>query len=431
MTRPTPVVNPDPAARRSANERLSQRLRRGAFWSAWPAWPAVPTLGLALAVLVGCGGGGEADSASSSSTTAASASSYTEGTLSGFGSIIVNGVRFDETSATVLDDAGTQKTASALKLGMQVTVDSGRVDASTSTAKAARVRFRSAVLGPVAAVDTGASSLTVLGQTVDVTAATVFGDGLSAGLSAVAADSVVEVHGVPDSATGHLVATRIEAVTTAPSSYKLRGTVAALDTTAKTFQIGAATVSYAAVATVPSTLADGVTMRVVLATASVNGVWQATALGDATPKLSDTTTSVHVRGRISAFTSATAFTVNGLAVDASAASFPDGSDTLALGVAVEVKGTVTNGVLVATEVQIESRHSGDDSRKYQLHGSVTSLDTAAKTFVLRGVTVDYSAVTTWTNGTEASLAVGSQLRVVGTVGASRTQLSATSIRFEQ
>lgn len=384
---------------------------------------------LLLSLLAGCGGGGQDSASSASAAPSASAAVLTEGTLGGFGSIYVNGVRFDESSATVLDDAGSTKTASALKLGMQVSVDSGTVDSATGTAKASQVRYGSLVLGPVSAVDAAAGTLTVLGQAVTTSSSTVFGDTLAAGLSAVAAGAVVEVHGLPDSATGTLLATRIESPSTTPTSYKLRGTVSGLDTTAKTFQIGAAAISYAAVTSVPSTLANGAQQRVVLATAPVNGVWQATSLGSTKRSVVDSTT-VHVRGAISAFSSASSFTVNGLTVDASAASFPDGSAGLALGTQVEVKGTVSNGVLVATEVSIETRHSQDDSRKLQLRGAITALDTTAKTLVVRGVTVDYSSSTlAWENGSEASLAVGVTVRVVGTVGSTRTQVLASKIRF--
>lgn len=390
---------------------------------------AGPAAALVLALLAACGGGGQDTAASAGTVPSATAAVLTEGTLSGFGSIYVNGVRFDESTATVLDDAGSSKTASALKLGMQVSVDSGTLDTSTATAKASQVRYGSLVLGPVSVVDATAGTLTVLGQRVSVSSSTVFGDTLAAGLSAVAAGAVVEVHGLPDSATGALLATRIEAPSTPPSSYKLRGTVASLNTTAKTFSIGAAAISYATVANVPSSLADGAQQRVVLATSPVDGVWQASSLGGTRRAVADTT-AVHVRGAISAFSSAASFTVNGLAVDAATASFPDGSTGLALGTQVEVKGTVSNGVLVATEVSIETRHSHDDSRKLQLRGAITALDTVAKTFVVRGVTVDYSSSTlAWDNGSEASLAVGVSVRVVGTVGSTRTQVLASKVRI--
>ena len=384
----------------------------------------------AAAVVTACGGGGSADAGASASTVTPTA--FTQGTITGFGSIMVNGVRFDESAATVTDDAGNASSAQALRLGMRVEVDHAGVDASAATARAAAVRFGSLVLGPVASVNVAGNTLTLLGQVVDVTASTVFSDSLAAGLSAVLAGAVIEVHGLADAATGHISATRVEAASSA-TRYKLRGSVAGLNTAAKTFNIGAAAISYAALAStaVPSGLANGLALRVELATAQSAGFWVASALG---------VKGLHtdhgnglggqVRGKITAFTSATRFTVDGVVVDASAASFPDGSSGLALGVEVEVDGSVSNGVLVATQVSIESRHQGDDSHQWQLFGAISALDAAAKTFVVRGVTVSYGAATRYVGGTVADLALGRKVHVKGTVGSNRTQVQASVVSFE-
>ena len=382
-----------------------------------------------LALMVGCGGGG-ADAGTSGMATPSGTTvvAYTQGTITGFGSVIVNGVRFDDTAATVTDDDGSKQALGALRLGMRVEVDSGTVDRLSATAKAMALRFGGLVTGPVSAVDTSANTLTVMGQVVDVTTTTVFDDTLATGLSAITPGAVVEVHGLRDAATGHIVATRVEPESNA-TAYKLRGTVAALDTTAKTFSIGGAAISYAGVAAVPTALANGVNLRVALATAAVSGVWQATALGVRAAR-TDSLAQAHVRGAISAFTSAAAFTVDGIVVDASNAAFPDGSTGLALGAQVEVEGTLSNGVLVATKVGLESRHTGDDSRRFELHGAISTIDTTAKTFVLRGVTVNYGGTVAYTGGTEAGLVVGAKVEVKGGVGSTRTQVVATKIRFE-
>ena len=399
-------------------------LSRSPGWRAWQ--PSLAVLALVAAV-AGCGGGG---SPADSVVTATPASAFTLGTITGFGSIIVNGVRFDESSASVTDDDGTQRTAAALALGMRVEVDSGAVDAASATAHAAAVRFGSLVLGPVAAVDVAASTLTVLGQVVDVSTSTVFSDSLSAGLSAVAVRAVVEVHGLVNAATGHITATRIESATGA-TAYKLRGTVAALDSTAKTFMINGTLVSYAglAVSAVPATLANGVTLRVVLATAQSGGVWVAQSLGLKRTKPQDSE-AAEVRGRITAFTSSASFSVDGLVVDASAASFPDGSSGLALGVAVEVQGKTSNGVLLARRVEIESSHLGDDDHAWHLFGAITAVNAAARTFVVRGTTVSYGDATTYVNGSLADLLVGRKLHVKGAVGSNQNQVQAVTITFD-
>jgi len=387
--------------------------------------------GLALAVIAGCGGGGGDAGLPAASGGTSAALAYTQGTVTGFGSVIVNGVRFDDSSATVSDDNGSPAAPGALRLGMRVEVDSSAVDASTASATAHAVRFGAQLVGPVTAINTNAGTLTALGQVVDITATTVFDDSLSGGLGALALADVVEVHGVNDVATGHIVATRIEREASV-SAYQLRGSVTALDPTAKTFFIGAAAISYAGVpaAGVPNTLADGVLLRVQLDPTPVAGVWTATSLGIKGHSLPVGATTAQVRGSVSAFTSATAFSVDGLPVDASAASFPDGSAGLALGVMVEVHGTVSNGVLVATKVELESQHQGDDNRRIELHGAITAVDSTAKTFVVRGVTVSYAGSVTYPNGSQAGLVVGAKVEVKGGVGSTRTLVQAVRIQFE-
>ena len=419
-----PCALASPATTRSAQPP-------GSGWRAWQ--PTLAVLALVAAV-AGCGGGG---GVADSLVAATPVSAFTQGTITGFGSIIVNGVRFDESSASVTDDAGTQRSATALALGMRVEVDSGAVDASSATAHAAAVRYGSLMLGPVAAVDSSASTVTVLGQVVDVSSSTVFSDSLSAGLSAVTVGALVEVHGQVNAATGHITATRIESATGA-TAYKLRGTVAGLDSTAKTFTLNGTLISYAGVAAsdVPSTLANGASLRVLLTTAQSGGVWVAQSLGVKGGKPEDRATA-HLRGSITAFTpgtstsTSTSFSVDGVVVDASAANFLDGSSGLALGVAVEVQGKMSNGVLVASRVEIESRHLDDDDHAWHLFGAITSVNAAAKTFVVHGTTVRYGDATIYVNGSLADLVVGGRkLHVKGAVGSTRSQVQAATITFE-
>ncbi len=408
---------------------------------------AATLLAAGLAVLAGCGGGGgdsgTAAASGSGTSAAAGATDYTVGTITGFGSVIVNGVRYDDSSVKAVDDSGSEI---KMALGMTASVDSSSVDSSTRTARAHAIRIGSRLLGPIAAgslvLSGSTGTMTVLGQTVDVTESTVFDDTLSAGLPALSEGAVIEVHALPDSATGHLVATRIEARTGA-TAYKLVGTVAGLDSTAKTFSIGAARIGYASASGVSSTLADGQTVRVTLATtapATSSEAWTATRVDRGRGAVSTDTGSVStvaVRGDISSLTSATSFTVAGVKVDASSATVTPVGSTLAAGVAVVVKGSISNGVLVATSVLVDSYdRTGGGKGRFELHGTVGSLDTTAKTFVVVGskvnVTVDYSSSSlSWTNGTEATLANGVKVEVRGGVGSTRTRIVATAIQFER
>ena len=382
----------------------------------------------AALLLAACGGGGDA-TPTSPTQTPERAAAYSAGPISGFGSVIVNGVRFDDSSAAVSDDDGVGHSRSELKLGMMVEVASAAVDRAKASGRAIGIRFGSALRGPVASVNAAAGTLTVLGQAVQVSATTVFGDGLAGGLAGLGAGTVLEVHGLFDATKNAIQATRLE-VKTAAAVYRVRGAISNLDSVAKTFRIGGATIAYgsAGVNADLGPLANGQVVRVLLQTAQVNGAWVATALRTAANKLDDCADG-HLRGSITAFTSSTQFSVNGAPVDARSASFPDGIAGIVLGARVEIEGSIVNGVLVATKVELDDEHAGSRHAP-ELHGNIASIDAAAKTFSLRGITVSYAGAVTYSNGVAADLAVGRSVEVKGQLGADRSTLAATRIKFE-
>lgn len=384
----------------------------------------------AAALLAGCGGGGDAGTSPfGTGASGASTGSFAAGAISGFGSVIVNGVRFDDSIAKVSDDDGGAADSSALKLGMRVEIQGGAVsdDGTGPRAMAKEIRFGSELVGPVSAVDATAKSLVVLGQTVLVVDTTVIDDRLVGGFAAITVGSILEVHGTRDAATGAITATRIEP-TAAAAAFKLRGIVANLDSTAKTFTIGAALVSYAGANPVPANLANGLMVRVRVQAAPVGAALVATRIDVAAPRVDDAN-EAEIEGSITAFTSSASFSVNGIPVDASNATFPEGTTGVVLGAQIEVHGTSSNGVVMASRVDVEN-HAQRHDEGFELHGAITAIDTAAKTFVLRGVTVSYGATAVdFRKGTEAQLAVGVRLEVRGTLSADGTMLQAMRISF--
>ena len=101
---------------------------------------------------------------------------FAQGPISGFGSIIVNGVKFDESSARVEDDDGGLQSSANLRLGMAVQVQAGpssTVGAVTS-AQASLVRVTRSVVGTVGSVQVAQSRFTVLGQPIVVGPGTAF-----------------------------------------------------------------------------------------------------------------------------------------------------------------------------------------------------------------------------------------------------------------
>jgi hypothetical protein len=126
---------------------------------------AAASIGLAAAtILAACGGGSSGGMSSSSSVAHAS------GTITGFGSVFVNGHEFATDMHTqVLDGDNDDAASSTSSLTVGMTVD---VDASSGSAT--MLRFTSAVRGEVDAVNQMNGTLTVLGQTVQTTGGTSF-----------------------------------------------------------------------------------------------------------------------------------------------------------------------------------------------------------------------------------------------------------------
>jgi hypothetical protein len=352
---------------------------------------------------------------------------YTAGPITGFGSVIVGGVRFDDSAAEVQDEDGVRRSRDDLRLGMTVEVQSDSITSGSSgaTARAARIRFESELNGPVGIVSQATSSFTILGQNVSVDATTVFDDRLSGGLAGLRFADLVRVYAVFDVALQRYRATRVEP-STALAGLRLRGPVTALNTQAQTLNIGAVTYPFAGAPNVPAGLAVGQYVLLRLEFESLRNGWVVRGFGEALPTLPDADRA-KVEGLITSFTSPATFSVGGRAVDASAASV-GGSGSLAVGVRVEVEGSVRLGLLRATRVTIKS---DDDIRdRFELFGPITAVNAAQATIVVRGTTVSTAGPNLrYDNGGPADLQVGRPVEVRGQLAADRRTLEATRIRF--
>lgn len=378
---------------------------------------------LALAAfLASCGGG------VGTGGTGGDATAYASGPITGFGSVFVGGVRFDDSAATVEDADGGGRSRDDLRLGMTVEVDSSAIttDGNGSTASARRIQFESEIQGLVGLVNVNASTFTVLGQTVLVDATTVFDDRIAGGLAGLSTGQGVEVYAVFDAAALRYRATRVE-----PSSLsgglRLRGPVRVLDTTAQTLTVGSNSYSYAGASSIPAGLAVGQFVR--LRMALDTGRWVVRSFG-AAPRVVAEGDGVKVEGLVSALTSTSLFSVNGRAVDASAATLlPAGTTGLVVGARVEVEGVVRGGVFVASKVKVVSDTDLQD-RGFELIGSITAVNVAQSTITLRGVTVSTArSDLRIDNGTLANLVVGQAVEVKGGLAADRRTLEATRIKI--
>lgn len=371
--------------------------------------------------LAGCGGGdgGASISVGAGGVGGGGTGSFSVGSISGIGSIVVNGVRYDDSSARVLNDDGDLRDRRELKLGMVVRVK-GKVNArkADKTDEADEIGFGSELLGPI---DSGSISVTaqtfkVLGQNVQVTATTIFEDGLT--FAALAANDIVDVYGFVDPALGLMSATRIERKVLANvRAFKLQGKVSNL--TATTFQIGTLLVGFTADVVPPRlSLSNGLLVRVRLATTATTSATAARTALRVRPvefEIEDYN-EAEVKGTITEFTSSARFSVNGLQVDASNITAAAG---LRLGVRVEVEGRLVRGVLIAKKVELEDEQ---DPLKFELQGTVSNLTTApgSVTFTLTStggisakVTVVLSAVVFENRLTAADLRNGIKLEIKG------------------
>ncbi|MDH4287219.1 MAG: DUF5666 domain-containing protein [Aquincola sp.] len=376
--------------------------------------------------LAACGGGVETGGTGATGA-------FIEGPITGFGSIIVEGVRFDESAARIEDADGGGIVRDALRLGMVVEVESNRpVDDGSGgrNATATRVRVGGSLVGPLEAVTPGGNFIRVLGQLVRLTPATVF-EGVTGGVGGLNPNvDVLEVHGYPspEAALSDMVATRVERRSSAPARFRVRGIARDVTPagTPPTLRVGTAVFDLSA-SGVPGGLADGSVVRMVVGTAQSAGRWPVVTAVVESRRLEDSD-QAEVEGLITSLATQRSFSVNGVPVDASNATLP--ATALALGTRVEVKGRAGSGVLVASSVELRTDldliNEGID-----LRGTLSGLDTVGKTFLLRGVTVFYGANPQYDpSGTgEANLQTNPCVRVRGQLDADRVRVLATRIEF--
>jgi hypothetical protein len=348
---------------------------------------------------------------------------FASGPITGFGSIVVDAVHFDESAARIEGDDGAGRDSSELRLGTMVEVDSGEIRNGAATAS--QVRIVSALIGSVESVASGA--LVVNGLTVHIDAGTVFDERFVGGPAAVAVGRVVEVFGFVLSSSGDIQATRIEPDDGA-TVFKFRGVVSALNTQARTFDIGSQHFSYPGSVIGVSELHDGAFVRVLVGTQrNAQGRWNVSAIGNTGPGDGDRD-EAKARGVITTFTSNANFSVGGFTVDASAAQIQGGP--LAVGQRVQVEGRLQAGVLIARSVDVENENVHDE---LELHGVIASVDTAAKVFMITGRSerVSYArSDIVFENGTAASLQPGRKVDATGQLSADGTLVEATHIQFD-
>ena len=322
----------------------------------------------AAGLLSACGGGGGGGGSAATPTAAALSS----GTISGLGSIVVNGVRYESVGSQVLEaDDGSTAITTPLRIGMTVSVEQSGTDALTLRPIAGKIWVQSGIKGLASYIG---STLTVAGMPVTTDTSTILLSTTGAVTNLTALNNqAVEVYGLPQ-ADGSFLATLVEAET-GWVNVQVVGTVQSMDTTAKTLVLGTTaapiTVNYASI-TPPNGLTTGSVIVVKAATNTTANTYTASSLqirsGTAstyTRYASNYSGTTGVRNErnelygavsdktlISSGGSVTGCTlkIQGIQVQASSAAL---CANIANGTYVEAKGTLINGVLAATKIEFD------------------------------------------------------------------------------
>ena len=377
---------------------------------------------VSIMLLNACGGGGGGTTPTSGSSTR----SVSSGEIEGFGSVIVNGIRFHTDSAEFEVENEISSSQDDLSVGMQVVVE-GSIDDNGTTGTATRVRFEDNLEGPITSVtpsDTGLSkTLSVMGQTVRAeNGVTVFDNSDPsfnfASLGPANVGNVVEVSGndMPD---GSIQATFIERKANDLASFiaangelELKGSIANL--TASTFTIGSLTIDYSTASLFdldnsPSNqLENGLPVEVKGTQLTGNLFAAATVEVKLAGLGLDNIAKAEVEGFITQLNISTqTFVVNGQRISYASSTFRAGlAEELANGIKVEAEGPMAGGVLNATRVTFK------ESIRFEANVATVSGNTLTLQG-LPGITIQAdSDITRMENTTgPSSLSAGNNLRV--------------------
>jgi len=348
-------------------------------WSAMLAGMAVIA---ALALLqAGCGGGGGGGGGLAGG--GIGGTGVTSGTISGFGSVFVNGVEF-ETAGTSFDvDDDPAAVEGDLGIGMVVTVI-GRVNDDGVSGTADSIVYDDVVEGPIAGnpvedQDMITKTFDVLGTTVIVDRNTTVFE--NTGYDTLAQNDVVEISGYFNG-NSELLATRLEkaGVLGAGTEVETRGTVSGFNAI-DTFTLGSVTVTFdggTVFEDLPGTVSNGQYVEVTGTLTNATTI-AATRIELEDEGFDDDVGEISVEGIVSDFNSLADFRIAGQAVDASGAGVDFEPASLAASIAdgdkLEVEGAIVGGVLIADSIE---QRAGD----IRISATVDSRNPAAGTVTL-------------------------------------------------
>jgi len=357
----------------------------------------VLTASAAATALTACGGGG---STLAGMPGTGGTGIYAQGSISGFGSVILNNVKYDDTGATVMIDGLTAQSQD-LRLGM-VAVIQGNLSTDVTLGSASSIEVWSIAQGAVTAVNS--TGFTVAGMTVQTDSNTVF-DGI-ANAAALTVGQLVAVWGLQIGADGSVwIATRVAAN---PGLIQTVSTgLVQVGKSSRTLNDMTLTGSPA------SSLTDQQLVRVqgdltqsdntmVMTVSSVKIL----SMGAG----SQSNAEVEIEGVVTTTPISGKFMLGSISVDASKALYsPDGAQAqIGVNARVEVYGAWSQGVLVATKVELEDAAT---LKTVEITGSISQFSSLAN-FVVRGQLCDASSAVI-SQGAASDVRQGVKVKVTG------------------
>ena len=353
--------------------------------------------------LSSCGGGSSSTVDTSTGSTpppVISGVPSISGTVTGFGSVIVDGKRIDDKNVV----AGKEREdglikSIELKLGQRIEVlhDGNLV--------ATQIRVMSEVEGTVDKIDLTAGNLSILGQTIFINTdpslgpITIFSLPYTQ-LSDIKLNDSIEVHALIklDSAGKvSMQATRISPMEVGESYQRVHGLIGDFSSTNKTFKLGDLLIDFSNSKLLPSTttLANGLEVHVSIPLGKITpGVAvKAVVIRAYSRKTESEGKASELSGAISNFDSnAKTFNINGVKIDAGSASFTQANTSFAdlkNGSYVAISGNyVSEGILKASTIAIRGTNEEKD-KGVEIHGTILNF-VSSSNFTVRDVTINAS-----------------------------------------
>jgi len=358
------------------------------------------TTALCCMALLGCGGSSDDDAPAAAQPRPL----VSVGTITGFGSVIVNGVRFDDLGAavTINDEPATK---AQLRVGMVVAVDGSvkacaNADVALCEGTATSIRFRNNIEGPITALNRLANTVRVMEREIVVDDGTVFEGNTAPGLEGLAVGDVVAVSGLAEQTRLRArLMHRVGAFVDGTTPLMLHGVVANVDNVAGTCTVDGVQVRFQGrqASDLP---VGGVTNGQYVSVQGKgygNGVMAVHRIQVRERVSHPDSSLIELEGYISGFVSVADFLVDGQQVDASSAVFRNGTLVdLKDGVKVEVEGTMAGAVLVASKVIFRPEAS------VLVVAPVQGKDAGASVLVLLGQSVTTTPLTQFVDKSAAA-----------------------------